>query len=253
MGFMNKKGQAALLDSIFFLTIVASISAGLLFFTINYGLQTQEQMSSFYSTDFCADALKIITYINVTRQGDNVSSENISSSNSSDIELDYLLALIKEDYADKKEMSQRTKNALKNTLESALKPFEASIDYVYYLFDNEPSGNYLFLLFAVHECEGDGCIDATSKTKNVERVFYFCTPQGKTDYLEKDLFPTLGKVDSAFGKISLPEIYAPSTTSSTDVREKFFIMGLHVWVVKNSTELKKVTITNTDLNCVIIP
>jgi len=248
MVLLNKKGQAALLDSIFFLTIVASISAGLLFFTVNYGLQTQEQLTSFYSTDFCADALKIITYINVTRQGDKVTSADIYA-DPQNIELDYLLALIKEDYADKKEMSERTKNALKNTLESALRPFEASVDYTYYLFD-ETTNKYLFLIFAIHDCTGAGCTDATSSDKVVERNFYFCTPSTVSTFLENDLFPTLGKVDSAYGKVNLP-IIVRGGAGVENVESEAFIMGLHVWVVKNSTELKKIK-TDLDLNCSII-
>lgn len=239
---LNKKGQAALFDSIFFLTIVASISAGLLFFTVNYGTQAQEQLTSFYSSDFCADALKIITYINVTREGESVSSNTISVN--PNIELDYLLALIKEDYADKKEMSNRTKLALKNTLESALKPFEASIDYTYYLYD-EDAKKYLFLVFAIHDCTGGDCNNPVATNRVIEREFYFCTPSTSTNFLENELFPTLGKIDSSFGKVNLPVI------KQDTVETKSFVMGLQVWVTKRSTKLNEIK-TEPDLNCSII-
>lgn len=236
---LNQKGQAALIDSIIFLTIVMSIATGLLFFTVNYGLTSQDQLQSFYSSDFAADALKVVTYINVVRDGTNI--DEIEYENSEDIELDYLLALIKEDYADKKELSGTTINAIKNTFSAALQPFDNAIDYAFYLF-NEDESEYLFLLMAVHECKS-GCNDP-GLPKEIERLFYYCKP-GTTNYLEYEVFPTVGKVDSAFGKITLQD------EDNIDSIGRPFIMGLQVWIVRDSIALSSLSL-NPELDCCIV-
>lgn len=250
---MNNKGQAALVDSVLFLTIIMSISAGFLFFTINYGSQTQNQLSSFYSSDFSADVLKIVTYINVARDGSLISSQDLEGSDFDDFELDYLLVLIKEDYADSRSVTQRTQNAIKNTFESALKPFQASMDYVFYLY-NEETNEYFFLLFSVHECveycdveqiqTRVGLVSRPNPNMVIENRFYFCQPDGRNNFLEKELFPTLGKVDSAFGKVTLPV--------SLDSAGMSFVMGLHIWVVTNSDKISEIGDGSADLNCELL-
>jgi hypothetical protein len=236
---LNQKGQAALMDSIIFLTIVASIATGLLYFTINYGISTEEQLSSFYSSDFASDTLKVITYINVARDGTDI--YDTASLGSTEVQLDYLLALMKEDYADKQELSLTTINSIKTVFESVLLPFDAALDYSYYLY-NEDEDDFLFMLFATHECTS-GCDDPTAE-KNIDRIFYYCKPT-IPDYLETDVFPKVGQVDSAFGKVTLHE------SNNLDTPGKPFIMALHVWITREIPELIDLE-SNTELSCCVI-
>jgi len=235
---MNHKGQAALMDSIIFLTIVASITAGMFFFTINYGTQTKEQVNDFYASDFAVDSLKVITYINVLRTGDDFGY--LASGET--VELDYLLALIKEDYADTKTLSPETTKALVATLSATMKPFDRAYDYSFYLV-NESEKNFLFALFALHECTSDPsiCDDATNPNKEIDRVFYYCTP-GVSDFLEKEVFPRAGKINSGYGKVTLSENIGTSTES------RIYIMGLHTWSARNISSLQDLEL-NVDLDC----
>jgi len=232
------RGQAALMDSIFFLTIVASITAGMFFFTINYGLQTESQLASFYSADFASDVLKVVSYINVLRDGSEFSYVISGEA----VELDYLLALIKEDYFDKKEMSDPTVKAIASTMGATMKPFDNSYDYAFYLV-NESEQNFLFLLIAIHECTSGEviCNDPTVTDKIVDRVFFYCKPE-ISDFLEQQVFPAVGKVDSGYGKVTLSE------TVGDRMESKIFIMGLNIWRANTVEPLKDLE-DNAELVC----
>ncbi|MDD3084170.1 MAG: hypothetical protein PHP82_04045, partial [Candidatus ainarchaeum sp.] len=209
---MNNRGQAALVDSIFFLTIVSIICTTLFFFAINYGLQTESQINSFYSRDFSSDILKVITYINVPRDGKYILETEYFQS-------DYLLALIKEDYADKRKMSDSTTDSIVRTLDNVVKPFDASIDYAFFIA-SESENKYLFLLLATHECEK--WVDF--QCENVERKYFYCEPNNNK-ILEEKIFPFVGKVDSSFGKITLSEQDRPDSPG------RAFIIGFSGWIV----------------------
>ncbi len=235
---LNCRGQAALMDSIFFLTIVATICTSLFFFAINYGLQTSAQIDSFYSSDFAADSLKVISYINVLRDGKSISELDPLEP----VQSDYLLALIKEDYADKKKMSEETTKAIANTLGAVLKPFDNSIDYSFFI-TSESENDFLFLLLATHECEGTDCLSATGNSKDVKRKYFYCTPIDNT-VLEKLVFPRVGQVDSAHGKVTL------SDSAERDSPGRPFVIALNVWITKSVPELSTQNLeTSPDFNC----
>jgi hypothetical protein len=251
--FLGERGQAALMDSIFFLTIVATICTSLFFFAINYGIQTEVQINSFYARDFATDALKVITYINVVRDGKSI--QQIKDSGES-FENDYLLALIKEDYADKKKISPTTTRAIVRTLDNVMKPFDVAIDYTFYLL-NESEKKYLFLLFATHECVDEGvdldndgvtaCYDLDeSKQDFVTRKYFYCNPRDDT-ILETEIFPYVGQVDSAFGKVTL------SDPSEPDRPGRPFILGFSGWVATNIEKLSTQNLTTSpDYNCMVV-
>jgi len=223
---MNSKGQAALMDSVFFLAIVSTICTSLFFFAINYGTQMEAQLNSFYASDFSADALKVITYVNVSRTGDSVFFVPPSGVP----QYDYLLTMIKEDYSDKKVISLETRKAIASTLHSVLLPFSESRDFTFFLL-NENQSNFLFLLLAVHECQGDA---AKCNSKNfvgqgseidVKRKYYYCEPLNK-NVLEKFVNSSVG-VNSTTAQVTLFD------SSARDSAGKRFVMGLNVWITKN--------------------
>jgi len=246
----NERGQAALFDSIFFLTIVSIICTSLFFFAINYGNGMQKQLDSFYSTDFSADALKVINYVNVSRSGSSVVALPGGGTNEV-VEYDYLLALIKEDYADKKMLSPETKKAVANTLNSVLKPFQESVDYAYYLL-NDNQSNFLFLMLAIHECTGsdEECNSTNALNLDsapVERSYYFCEPSDKK-VLEREIYDFV-KVDSTTGKVTLFEKLPGS--NEYEGAGKTFLMGLDIWVTKNLDVLNNLDdkTKTPDFNC----
>lgn len=236
MSFMNQKGQAALVDSIIFLTIVSAIVTMLFFFMVDYGDRVNVQLDALYAEDFSMDTLKVITYINVLRDGRSVFDYSDDEDNSP--EYDYLLAIMKEDYADTGKFSLNTKKAIVNTIADTLRPFEKSIDYTFFLL-HEDSDDFLFLLFAVHEGEfgTDGSI------QSVERKYYECQPGDKED-VAKEIFPYVGEVNNASGKIMLTEPYSEGSTP--------FIMSLNLWISKDIKVLQNLETPGTgvfDFNC----
>ena len=239
---VNQRGQAALMDSIIFLTIIASVATMLFFFMANYGARADDQLDALYAEDFSIDVLKVITYINVTRDGRSVFE--FSEEEDVEPEYDYLLAMMKEDYADTGTFTERTKRATASTISSALRPFDESIDYVYYLL-NEDSDEYLFLMFAVHE----PVLDRDGDIIEVKRVFYECQPHDK-ELLTQEVFPYVGEVNTAGGKIVLAEPYSTSNTP--------FIMSLNLWITKDLEILENLGDPDVeggvvDLTCTAIP
>jgi len=246
MNLLNdSRAQAALVDSLFFIAIVSAICTGLFYFAINYGLSTESSLNSFYSSDFAMDSLKVITYVNVMRDGSAVSIDPSAPVSAS--EYDYLLAFIKEDFAQNKSIGIESRRAIANTLYSVLKPFDDSIDYVFYVIKEGATiqeAKYVALIMAVHVTSDSGeenqyyCDSLTKKCFYIHRVFYSCNPTEKS-MLEKSVFPNLGRVDSAIGKITLSD--SPSSSSP-------YTIGLHTWVSKRIEVLNNLD-SNNSFNC----
>ncbi|MFA6268937.1 MAG: hypothetical protein WC652_03935, partial [archaeon] len=202
MKFLNERGQAALVDSLFFIAIVSAICTGLFYYAINYGLGSESLLNSFYSSDFAMDSLKVITYVNVMRDGSAVSLNSPVEFQ----EYDYLLALLKEDFAQNKLIGEGSRKAIANTLYSVLKPFDDSIDYAFFITKEGTTvgeAKFIALIIAAHvpgpvTGAGDYCEPNTTNCYSIKRVFYSCDPTEKT-VLEKYIFPNVGKVDSAMG------------------------------------------------------
>ena len=252
--FLGCKGQAALTDSLFFLAIVAAITAMLFFYMTSYGQRMNNQLDSFYTRDFAADSLKVITYVNTIRDGTELQKhiDGAYCSGGCPVpEFDYLLALMKEDYSDNQEFTPQTTNAIALTLNSVLKPFDDSVDYAFYLL-SEGEDDFLFLLLAVHEGEEDTLIDAEKKIYEngyVERVYYTCNPQNQ-DVLVKHVTPFVGEVNQSKGKVSFVD---PKVTDSSG---RPFIIGLDVWISKDLPVIKDLgpqsTFAGQDFNCIKI-
>lgn len=240
--FLNERGQAALMDSIFFLTIVSIICTSLFYFAINYGIPTEQQINSFYSRDFATDSLKVISYINVVRDGKSFSQVEDGGIV---FENDYLLALVKEDYADKQQISSETRMAITRTLDEVMNPFDTSIDYAFFIL-SESEDEYLFLLLATHQCDGEGCLPPYEGEKDVERVYFYCNPYDN-EILEKQIFQKVGKVDTALGKVTL------SSAIENQKMGRPFIVGLSGWIVSDIPELNETNLTESpDFNCSIV-
>lgn len=255
---MDNKAQAALVDSMFFIAIVSAVCTGLFYFAINYGTSAEAQLNSFYSADFAMDALKVITYINVFRNGSAVTADTDLAGNPP--QFDYLLALIKEDYAKNKLLTIQTKTAIANTIHAALRPFDSSIDYVFYIAKEgyKPGEEkYLAMIISTRKCTAGCAANSPASERVITRVYYSCDPPNSNS-LETYIFPYAGKVDSATGKISLID---SSTGDSTNETYSYYITGLHLWVAKKIDALDKIVNTSGDpdpkkreanFNCVLL-
>jgi hypothetical protein len=258
--FNCERAQAALVDSLFFTAIVAAICTALFYFVINYGTASESLLNSFYYSDFAMDSLKVITYINVLRDGTPIILD-FADYTGSYPEYDYLLALIKEDYsknsADKK-ISVQTKTAIANTVRSVLCPFEDSTDFIFFILKESATqveSRFLVLVLATRQRTTDpipnqepSCVSFEDEQGvmqrecfYVKRVFYSCEPSLST-VLEKKIFPVVGKVDSAFGKITLGE--SGSLTP--------FVLGLSTWISKDIKAIREIE-SDTEFNCTELP
>jgi len=239
---MDKRGQAALVDSLFFIAIVSALGTGLFYFAINYGLSSESMLNSFYSSDFATDALKVLTYVNITRDGRVISPDmRVLPSD----EFDYLFAMIKEDYAENNSASVKitfqTQKYIASTLYAVLKPFDSAYDYVFFISKEgatKSDQTFLVVIFALHNP-----ITLDDGTSGVERVYYSCIPKF-SNFIEKTIFPNAGAIDSALGKISLCE---SSLTCSP------YLLGLNIWISKKAQVFTKIVDgTDQDFSCTLI-
>lgn len=246
---MDCRAQAALTDALFFLAIVAAITAMLFFYMTSYGNGMNEQLDAFYTKDFAADSLKVITYVNVLRDGTELQKHIDGAYGGDAPQFDYLLTLMKEDYSDTQEFSPQTISAIALTLNSVLKPF-SSVDYSFYLL-SESEKKFLFLMLSVHT--GVLTPDDPEKKKysvdDVKRVFYSCKPINQ-DVLSKHINSYVGQVDQSKGKISFLD---PDVTDSLG---RPFIIGLDVWISRDLPVIKdlgdQLTQPGKDFNCSVI-
>lgn len=240
--FSERSGQAALVDSLFFVAIVSALGTGLFYFAINYGLSSEAMLNSFYSSDFASDALKVLTYVNITRDG-RIITPGVTV-NSSD-EFDYLFAMIKEDYAEHSteevKITLDTQKNIARTLYAVLKPFDNSFDYIFFITKEkglQGEQKFLTMVFALHKP-----VDPNDKTQGVTREYYSCTPAFPT-VIEKWVFPNAGSLDNAMGRISLCENSGACSS---------FLLGLDIWVSKKANIFTSITDgTDNEFNCVLM-
>jgi len=237
----ERKAQAALVDSLFFIAIVSALGTGLFYFAINYGLSSEALLNSFYSSDFASDSLKVLTYVNITRDGKIVTPNMVVSPSD---EFDYLFAIIKEDYAEHSaepvQITLQTQKYIASTLYSVLKPFDTSFDYIFFITKEgatKAEQKFMVLIFALHE-QSD-----PNDRLSVTRKFYSCSPKF-TNVIEKYIFPNAGAIDSSIGRISLCENAGACSS---------FILGVDIWVAKKASVFTDITKgVNQDFNCILI-
>jgi len=243
---LGSKGQAALVDSLFFIAIVAIVCTGLFYFTINYGTSTETLLNSFYASDFSMDSLKVISYVNIMRDGTGVSSQTVKNAGANPAQFDYMLALIKEDYARNGEISFQTKKAIANTIHSVLKPFDDSTDYVFYIKreGGDVSGKqFLAFILATRKCTGVCCDGTCTHTPtidefNVERTYYACNPI-QENVMQKFVYPYVGRIDSAVGRVALSNYIG---------EYNYYLMGIDLWVAKKTQATTDIVTKSEETN-----
>lgn len=121
---MNQKGQAAVTDALYFLMIVTFLSIFLFGFANSYGNSVKQQINDEFTVTFATNALKTILYTSTTRDPG-------ASINDPDAEIDYLVAILKEDFADDQIISESTRKVLGKTISRILSPIEDNLDYIF--------------------------------------------------------------------------------------------------------------------------
>lgn len=214
----NNAGQAAVTDALFLLVIISSLTGFLFIFAANYGKGISDQVTRNDSFEFVSSALKTIMYQSVPR--DASLSINVLAPDP-DMEVDYLMALLKEDYADDGNLTLNTKVNVAKSLYAVMRPIADTQDYLFsintaqefvmvvlwktrFLVEDE-SGNYVPYTDAV-DAERFQNVKADESEPH---EMFFCTPSVSENPLQK-LFLRVGTATQAQGLISMIRIASSS-------------------------------------------
>lgn len=149
---LNCKGQAAMMDAIYLLVIVASLSVVLFNFSSSYGNTVSNYLSSQYGVDFVTSALKTILYSSVPKDALQLEDSK---------EIDYLLAFLKQDYASSKTsstgdyfLSLQAREVLRQSVKTAMSPMASRFDFAFFIQETQGSFNFVFIYLRLSTIEG---------------------------------------------------------------------------------------------------
>jgi len=201
----NQRGQAALTDSLYFLLIVSGLSAFLFFFAASYGLVVEQQVARQYRSEYATSALETILYSSTPR----IAGQTLENAK----EIDYLLAAVKEDYADDKVLDE-TSAILAENISGIMQPFGDGFDYIFYIYLPE-SKKFAYAMFFVAGTdfqESGGKVTGVSFRMenrgivlgNTEKRILLCNPVSLDDMDE--LLAGVGQTAQSNAKIQMIEI-----------------------------------------------
>ncbi len=166
----NDKGQAAMTDSLFFLTIIVALCVLLFKFSSTYGERIDLAINNLYFKEYTNSSLKAIYYTNIPLDFD----KNILNSK----ETDYLITAIKSDYLfnqkiggsdvnslNKENVKDLAKYNLFHTIKSLMHPLP-NYDYIYYI-QNTSNDDFIYFMLKINEIKPD--LEIVSK-------YYLCDP-----------------------------------------------------------------------------
>jgi hypothetical protein len=190
---LSEKGQSSLTDSMFFLVIVSILSTWLFYSSATYGLTIDQQIAKQGREEYTKSALETILYSSVPRQP-GVSLEETK-------EIDYLLAAIKEDYADDANLDE-TKAILLQDINAVMQPLAANSNYLFYIHIPNKSKFVVTFLYA-SEAENDGGWSLTGK-----KIIFSCVPPSKQAV--EEFLLTVGRMSVSNSRIQLLESKEPA-------------------------------------------
>ena len=191
---VNKRGQAALTDSIYFLLIVSGLSTLLFFFSVNYGDSVVEQLGLEYRSEYAVSAQKTLLYSSITR----VPGQTLEES----YEVDFLLAAMKEDFADNAKFDD-VDVLLVNSLVGLMEPLADSFNYMYYIYVNDLDVFPFFMLY-VRKWPSWGDSGGGFDIEPGYSEIYLCEPDslGQLD----GLITNVGLVYQSTSEMKLPKL-----------------------------------------------
>ncbi|MBN2067564.1 MAG: hypothetical protein JW744_03795 [Candidatus Diapherotrites archaeon] len=210
---LSQRGQAALTDALYFLLIAGALSTWLLYSSATYGQVVKTQLNKQYWQEYTRSALETIVYSSTPRDPEIPLSEAT--------EVDYLLAALKEDYADDLVLDE-TKAVLFNQVKTVMEPLRPNFDYAFYIYvlDRE---EYAAAMLHISETSGTGL---TGKS-----LVLSCTPPNKV--VLADFLSRVGHVAPSSSVIRLSQrqgsdqlrlpaqatlvIWTPTATSHADL------------------------------------
>lgn len=147
--------------------IVSALSTFLFFFSANYGGAVEQRIVSQYRREYTTSALETILYSSTPR----IAGQTLDEA----LEIDYLLAAVKEDYADDAEIDE-TEEVLTQNILGIMQPLAGNFDYMFYLYLSDVR-EFAFVLIYTREAPD---IDNGRVTPG-NALVYFCKPETLND------------------------------------------------------------------------
>lgn len=216
----NKKAQAALTDSLFFLTIVMALSVLLFKFSVTYGDKIDLAVNDLYFKEYTNSVLKSIYYIDTPLNFDL----NVESS----LENDYLITSIKSSYLAYKKIGFSDVNSidfdnnqdipkynLMHTIISLMQPIP-NYDYIFYI-ENKGNNKIIFFILKLNYIDDDTEDENLIKTK-----YYLCEPKN-IDTIK----PIVRKSNKLYS--SSINTYFPEISNNNNINNISVVNNLTIW------------------------
>jgi len=167
----NRKGQAAMTDSLFFLTIIVALCVLLFKFSSVYGERIDLAITNLYFKEYTNSTIKTIYYTDMPLDFD----KNIENS----LETDYLITAIKSDYLrkeriggiDTNSLNKNTENLAKYnlfyTIKSLMTPLP-NYDYIFYIEQRGTTNKFLYFMLKINNIDPEN--------QELSSQYYLCDP-----------------------------------------------------------------------------
>jgi hypothetical protein len=188
---IGEKGQASLADAIYFLLIVSGLSTFLFFFAVNYGASVRERVGLEYRSEYAISALETLLYSSTPRvEGDTLEGST---------EVDFLLAVIKEDFADNGKFDN-AQDLIVNNVIGLMEPLADSFNYLYYIYLPNTK-EFAFLMLYTSKWSWVTAGTGRTSVGPGESVVYLCNPASLDDLDE--LVTNVGRLYQANSRLQL--------------------------------------------------
>ncbi|MDD5148823.1 MAG: hypothetical protein PHH08_05160 [Candidatus ainarchaeum sp.] len=216
------RGQAAISDALYFLMIVSALSVVLFMISVGYGNTVTDQIKRQFGSEYASSAFKTIFYSSTPR----IEGQALEDT----LEVDYLLARIKEDFADDEKLNS-TAGTLANTIVGIMEPVQANYDYAFYIYNSGSSNTVatadaglIFLMFSLHN--NALAAPVGGKSYSADQIIFICSPDSGLDKVHalENLLTTVGSVSKSESWIRLIAPKAGSATGDLEAAQVNFAM-----------------------------
>lgn len=237
-----RSAQAAVTDALFLLIIISSLTGFMFLFAANYGKGIADQVNRNDNFEFASSALKTIMYQSSPRDA----SQSINTlSPDPNLELDYLMAMVKEDYADDQTLSDNTKRSLARAAYSVMRPVADSQDY---LFAFNTAQKYVFLMIwrtkfvSIGQRFGNVTVDPLETHE-----IFFCDPKLSDNAIQK-LFLRVGNTVQAQSLVNMVEFTGNAFLLALDTSEVRAGVLLAMWTATTVPDAEWALLNCTKVN-----
>ena len=244
----SSRAQAAVTDALFLLVIISSLTGFLFLFAANYGKGIADQVNRNDNFEFASSALKTIMYQSSPRDANNTINTLSPDPN---LELDYLMAMVKEDYADDKVLSDNTKRSIARATYAVMRPVADTQDY---LLAINTAQKYVFLMIwrTNFDTTNAGRFGNVQVNPAETHEMFFCDPALSDNALQK-LFLRVGNTVQAQTLVNMVEFTGNQFLLALDTSEVRAGVLLAMWTASTipDAEWNLLKCTKIDLSNIV--